>query len=324
MPESVVPATAAAVEAPAVETPETPAVAPVEKPKLNSAQYAALRRSQKEAKRLAAQGQQWAQERTQYESRLQTLERTAREAQAALEAAKADPIGWAKKSGVDPNGAIQKFLADGTPEQAILEAREEAKAARKELADYIAKQDREREEAQKRTGEQQVQALIQNGVNLIKANRKEWPYTNTVLTESEIRAKLAEIHRIGVERQEGYSVESIRNAFERFAKARWEKLQESSKELLTESPTDGQVTGGSPTARAGSIRSSAAATQPPQKNSIPPAPKRKAPLTPKEQREADLAALRAAMAADKKKREATKPPINKPAPRPSPSRAIRH
>jgi hypothetical protein len=297
------------------------------KPKLTSAQFAALRRSQREVKQLRGQADAWASQRQDYDTKLAELQRQVKEATEGLAAAKSDPMGWAVKSGVDPNDAIRKYLGEGTPERAISEAREEAKAAREELKKYIEEQKKLGEEQQRQAAERHDQSIISGYVNTIRANRKEWPYTNAALSEQEIRQKLQELHQIGKKMAESYTPTQIKNAFERLAKQKWESMQETARELLQDSSTNGQASG-APTAQRAGIRSTAAATQPPGKTSIPPAPMRKKPLTPAEQKAADLALIKSAMDKDRAaRRPAAKPatPAAPPKPGIKPQRAhIRH
>lgn len=277
---------------------------PAERP-LTGAEHARLRRARKESERFESERKTWESERGQAASRLQELEKKASESAALLESIKADPIGWAQKAGVDPNAVIRKFLGDGTPDSRAEEAIKRAESAEKRLNEFIEAQKQAELDREKKAIEANVARAIENVYQVIATNKKEWPYTNVALTPNEIRAKLQEIQRIGNERKETYTLQGIRDAFEKYAKSRYEQFLSAKGELL-DSSAEGLVTSGSPPAKAaGNVRQTAASKQPPG-TSIPPAPKRRTPLTPAEQRQADLAALKAAMAKDKASR-ASKP-----------------
>jgi hypothetical protein len=266
-------------------------------------------------KELSAKASAWEAERGQLTGRLSQLESQFQERMREVEAIKADPLGWATKNGVDPNGAIRKFVGEGTPEAKIEEAIERAKAAEAKLEKYAADQEKTAQENREKAAAQHVERSIEGVANTIKANAKQWPYTNLVMTDDEVRSLLRKSHEIGVKRQENYTLDDLRSSFERLAKTRYEKMSEAAKELLADSSSGtGQALGSPPVSGPPSKGLRQAA---PVKNAsaTPTTPAQKTPktrtLTREQQKDADLAALSAARAKDAKERAAKAPVTSK-------------
>jgi hypothetical protein len=182
-----------------------------------------------------------------------------------------------------------------------------AKAAEDRVAAHEKKLEDQAKERQEKANTQAVDGMIAGVANTIKANRKEWPYTNLVLSDDEVRSYLRKTHEVGVQRGETYTMNDLRSSFERIAKVRYQKMSEAAKELLAESaPANGQAIGSPPVSGppGKGLRQAA-----PVKNASAPIAAPKQPktrtLTREQQKQADIAALRAAMAKDKAARAPT-------------------
>jgi hypothetical protein len=67
--------------------------------------------------------------------------------------------------------------------------------------------------------------VVASFVQTITSNAKEWHYTNLIFSKEEIEGKLRQLQKVGIERNETYTAAKVKEAFERFAKDRFDKIQ---------------------------------------------------------------------------------------------------
>lgn len=233
----------------------------------------------------------------------------------------ADPIEWAQKNGHKAEDAIRGYVAKGTPEAAIEAARKEAAEARAS-ADELKKlreQDKVDREKEREDGQKQAKAAAEQGAckaftRSVTADAKKYPHINAMYEPAEIEAKAAEFQRLAAAEEwtdaggnkhvgKAYPFDDVANAFERSAKAAYEKKQARIAEL-TSSPDEepGPALGIQKKLVPGNGRREG--TNGPDAERAPkPKPKPRT-LTREEQAKEDMALLRKAFEQDAKARAA--------------------
>jgi hypothetical protein len=219
-----------------------------------------------------------------------------------------DPISWAEKHGRKADDTVTGYVKKNTPEAAIEDTKREVaeeRAKREALEKQIAAdREREKKEREEQAAKQRETALAQqvNGFvyNVTNAPKK-YPYLNFMYEKHEIQAKAAETQKLALANGEVLSFDDVADAFDKFAKAAYERKEAKRLELLT--PEEGE-----PATAAGvqakpvpgnGRREASSGPGTTRTTPKPEVPKLSRRLTRAEQDAADLAALKAATAKDR-------------------------
>jgi hypothetical protein len=171
----------------------------------------------------------------------------------------------------------------------------------KQIAADREREKKERDEAAAKQRDAQLMAQVTGFVHAVTSAGKKYPYLNFMYEKSEIQAKAAETQRLALANGEVLSFDDVADAFEKFAKAAYERKEAKRLELLT--PDEGE-----PATAAGvqakpvpgnGRREGTSGPGTTRTTPKPEAPKLSRRLTRAEQDAADLAALKAATAKDR-------------------------
>jgi colicin import membrane protein len=254
---------------------------------------------------------------------LDTLASESKAWQEERQAFLADPIEWAQKhGGATAEKAIQSFVAKGTPEAAIAEAKREAaeaKAATEELK-KLREQDKADRETERAESEKQARAAAESGAckafaRTITVEAKKYPYINALYSAEEIESKAAQFQQIAAKEEwtdeqgrkrvgKAYPFDEVAKAFEQGAKIAYDKRQARLAELTAPADGDPESASGIQMKPVPGNGRREGNRGPKTGAESPPKPKPSRILSRKEQEDADRAMLREAM---RKDLEAAKP-----------------
>ena len=233
-------------------------------------------------------------------------------ANAEIEEARRDGLMYSTKHGSKAEDLIRKYVGATAPEQLAAGAISEVEALKRKIdamekgqAERELKDTQAKEQLARQQQEQAQLARIGGAFAAMKRDEKKCPYVFSEWSEAEVHAKLAEVDKFAISKGVAYSLEEVMAFLDKAAHSVYDEKAAARARLLGEanpgSPPGIQVGASRANGRPGKSE--------PVTRTAPKSLEARRRLTREEEEAEDLAALRAATAADAKDRN------GKPAPK---------